>query len=114
VFYFLANGEEKLSLSSADWMERNFFRRIELAFPLLDAQLKKRVLREGLRVYLTDNQQAWEMSADGDYSRKTSRGKPRNAQTELLTTQGGNAPRAASGRPLSSGRDGLRPRRAPG
>ncbi|MDR0736504.1 MAG: polyphosphate kinase 1 [Zoogloeaceae bacterium] len=96
VFYFLANGEEKLYLSSADWMERNFFRRIELAFPLLDTQLKKRVMREGLRAYLTDNQQAWEMSADGDYSRRISRGKPRSAQAELLATVGGGKTAATS------------------
>ena len=89
VFYFFADGEEKLYLSSADWMERNFFRRIELAFPLLDLQLKKRVMNEGLRIYLADNQQAWEMSADGRYNRKTSRGKSRCAQAELLTTAGG-------------------------
>ncbi|MDR2365222.1 MAG: polyphosphate kinase 1 [Zoogloeaceae bacterium] len=84
VFYFLADGREKLYLSSADWMERNFFRRIELAFPILDARLKKQVMNEGLRAYLSDNQQAWEMAADGGYSRKVSRGKPRNAQAELL------------------------------
>jgi polyphosphate kinase len=84
VFYFFADGKETLYLSSADWMERNFFRRIELAFPLLDTQLKRRVMREGLRIYLTDNQQAWEMSADGSYSRKLTRGKPRSAQAELL------------------------------
>jgi polyphosphate kinase len=84
VFYFFADGKEKLYLSSADWMERNFFRRIELAFPILDPKLKKQVMNEGLRAYLGDNQRAWEMSADGSYSRKTSRGKPRNAQAELL------------------------------
>jgi len=89
IFYFLADGEEKLYLSSADWMERNFFRRIELAFPILDAQLKKRVLLEGLRYYLADNTQAWEMLGDGRYQRKrASRGKPRNAQEELMERLG--------------------------
>jgi polyphosphate kinase len=47
VFYFYAGGEEKVYLSSADWMERNFFRRIELAFPILDKKLKRRVITEG-------------------------------------------------------------------
>jgi polyphosphate kinase len=84
VFYFLADGEEKLYLSSADWMERNFFRRIELAFPILDPRLKKRVMQEGLRCYLADNTQAWEMSADGSYARKNAgRAKPHDAQAEL-------------------------------
>jgi polyphosphate kinase len=55
VFYFYAGGEEKVYLSSADWMERNFFRRIELAFPVLDRKLKRRVIAEGLQIYLTDN-----------------------------------------------------------
>jgi polyphosphate kinase len=86
VAYFHADGAEKLYLSSADWMERNFFRRIELAFPILDPRLKKRVMQEGLRAYLTDNQQAWEMNSDGVYTRKTpAHAKPRNAQAELMT-----------------------------
>ncbi|GHT92738.1 polyphosphate kinase [Betaproteobacteria bacterium] len=85
VFYFLADGEEKLYLASADWMERNFFRRIELAFPILDARLKKRVMQEGLRCYLADNTQAWEMASDGSYTRKIAlRAKAHNAQEELM------------------------------
>jgi polyphosphate kinase len=89
IFYFFANGEEKLYLSSADWMERNFFRRIELAFPVLDSRLKKRVITEGLRHYLADNQQAWEMASDGRYVRKHApRAKPRNAQAELMAALG--------------------------
>ncbi len=67
IFYFLADGAEKLYLSSADWMERNFFRRIEVAFPILDKKLKQRVIKEGLRPYLADNCQAWQMESDGQY-----------------------------------------------
>ncbi len=89
VFFFHADGEERLYLSSADWMERNFFRRIELAFPILDHRLKKRVMLEGLRHYLADNQLAWEMSSDGHYNRKRSpRAKPRNVQAELMASLG--------------------------
>ncbi len=85
VFYFYAGGEEKVYLSSADWMERNFFRRIELAFPILDKKLKRRVITEGLQIYLTDNQQAWEMDANGSYHlRRGSPDKPRCAQSELI------------------------------
>ncbi len=85
VFYFYAGGEEKVLLSSADWMERNFFRRIELAFPILDKKLKRRVINEGLLIYLADNRQAWEMDASGGYHlRRASRSKPRCAQEELI------------------------------
>ena len=43
-------------------MDRNFFRRIELCFPVLDPALKRRVIREGLQPYLDDNCQAWVMN----------------------------------------------------
>jgi polyphosphate kinase len=85
IFYFYAGGEEKVYLSSADWMERNFFRRIELAFPILDKKLKRRVITEGLQTYLADNEQSWNMDADGLYHRhRKSRTKPRCAQCELI------------------------------
>ena len=70
IFYFLADGEENIYLSSADWMERNFFRRIEIAFPILDPRAKRRVLKEGLRAYLADTTQAWEMDHNGQYHLK--------------------------------------------
>lgn len=84
IFYFYADGEMKTYLSSADWMERNFFRRIELCFPVLEPKLKRRILKEGLLPYLADNSQAWEMSADGRYRRKRSRKKGFSAQDALL------------------------------
>ena len=85
VFYFYANGEENVYLSSADWMDRNFFRRIELAFPILDKKLKRRVIFEGLKIYLTDNVQAWDMDANGNYrTRRGSPDKPHCAQSELI------------------------------
>ncbi|HRP96031.1 MAG TPA: RNA degradosome polyphosphate kinase, partial [Rhodocyclaceae bacterium] len=85
IFCFHADGDEKVYLSSADWMDRNFFRRIEIAFPVLDRRLKRRVIREGLRAYLTDNSQAWEMLEDGRYRRKSARQSPRSAQAMLLS-----------------------------
>ena len=89
IFYFLADGKENIYLSSADWMERNFFKRIELAFPILDPKLKKRVITEGLKFYLADNQQGWEMNSAGAYQRRRSaRAKPHNAQGELMLTLG--------------------------
>jgi polyphosphate kinase len=85
IFYFLAGGQERIYLSSADWMDRNFFRRIEAAFPIRDPRLKKRVINEGLKAYLRDNVQAWEMSADGNYEKRTNRrSKAYSAQNALL------------------------------
>src|SRR5205807_10126508 len=55
VFYFENGGAEDVYLASADWMARNFFRRIELCFPVLDPGLKRRVIREGLHPYFEDN-----------------------------------------------------------
>ena len=91
VFYFYAQGREDVYLSSADWMERNVFKRIELAFPILDKKIKKRVIHEGLRVYLTDNQLAWDMNAEGGYTRRkpsSNRVKPRSAQSGLMQLLG--------------------------
>ncbi len=85
IFYFKNLGEELVYLSSADWMDRNFFRRIETCFPVLDPKLKKRVIQEGLRPYLRDNRQAWEMQADGSFRRlHRKRAKAYCAQTALL------------------------------
>ncbi len=84
IFFFHADGEEKMYLSSADWMDRNFFRRIEVAFPVLDPKLKRRVMKEGLRVYLNDNCMAWEMLPDGQYRRRSPRGVRKAAQQMLM------------------------------
>jgi len=89
IMYFYAGGKENVYLSSADWMDRNFFKRIELAFPVLDPKLKKRVITEGLKFYLADNQQGWDMNSQGSYQRRrSSRSKPHNAQGELMLTLG--------------------------
>jgi polyphosphate kinase len=67
-------------------MERNFFRRIEVCFPILEPKLKRRVIREGLRNYLADNCQAWDMDSDGQYQIKPSR-RVRTCAQDLLLTQ---------------------------
>ncbi len=85
IFYFHNDGDEQVYLSSADWMDRNFFRRIESAFPVLSPKLKKRVINEGLNAYLRDNVQAWEMDAQGEFTRCTARrAKAYAAQNALL------------------------------
>jgi polyphosphate kinase len=90
VFHFRNGGESQVMLSSADWMDRNFFKRIELCVPVLDAKLRRRILGEGLKPYLDDNLQAWDMQGDGTWKHaKHGRGKGRCAQLELLKALAG-------------------------
>ena len=86
IWYFANDGIENVWLSSADWMGRNLFRRIEVAFPVLDPALKARVVAEGLKPYLADNCDAWELAGDGSYARPQVRRRSRSraAQQELL------------------------------
>jgi polyphosphate kinase len=85
IFYFRNDLKHDVYLASADWMDRNFFRRIEVCFPLLDKKLKRRVIDEGLKIYLHDNCQAWEMDGEGHYRlRKARRAALMCAQIELL------------------------------
>ncbi len=67
-YYFHNDGADELFCSSADWMDRNLHRRIELMFPIHEAALKARLMSD-LEVYLGDNTQAWELNADGTYTR---------------------------------------------
>ena len=86
VFHF-RNAEPQVWLSSADWMDRNFFRRIELVFPVNDPKVRKRILAEGLKIYIDDNMQAWEMQPDGSFKRvRHGRKKAVCAQLALLKT----------------------------
>src|SRR5205085_4222841 len=59
VFYFDNGGAEDVYLASADWMARNFFRRIELCFPVLDPGLKRRVIGRGLHPTPRDTRRPW-------------------------------------------------------
>jgi polyphosphate kinase len=90
VFHFRNGGEAEIMVSSADWMDRNFFKRIELAVPVLDAKARRRIMREGLKGYLDDNMQAWEMQSDGSFKRvKRGRRKAVNVQADLLKSLAG-------------------------
>jgi polyphosphate kinase len=84
VFHFWAGGKKEVWLSSADWMDRNLHRRVEVAFPIRDPKLKARVLNEALVEPLADNLNAWMMDGEGRYSRKRGRGKPFSVQMALL------------------------------
>jgi polyphosphate kinase len=84
VYYFHNDGAHDMYCASADWMERNFFRRIEVCFPIENPVHRDRIL-EDLEVYLADNTQAWELGADGTYTRLTpNETPPVNAQSVLL------------------------------
>ena len=83
VFMFRDGDRVEVFCSSADWMERNFFRRVEVCFPLRDPVQRDRVCRE-LEHYLADNLQAWVMEPDGTYRRADPGEGPRSAQAELL------------------------------
>ncbi len=97
VFHFISS--DAVYLASADWMDRNFFRRIEVCFPVLDPALKKRVIDESLRAGLADNTQAWDMDGDGRYKRITSERKQEFSSQlsliELLSAKPGGASREA-------------------
>lgn len=86
VYYFRTGEKEDLYLSSADWMNRNMMRRIEIAWPVLDKALRQRIIDECLVAYLCDNTDAWELQIDGNYQRKQpSQAQPLlSAQIELM------------------------------
>jgi len=75
VYRFHAGGEDRVFLSSADWMERNLHNRIEAAVPILDPQLKQRVCEEVLDAGLADDLDAWSLRADGSYVRLAVQGE---------------------------------------
>jgi len=88
VFYFRSGEDEKLYLSSADWMNRNMLRRIELAWPVQDEVLKRRVIDECLVAYLFDTKDAWQLGPNGEYTqvfKQQTAIPPLSAQQALMT-----------------------------
>lgn len=85
VYYFYANGDEEVFCSSADWMDRNVFRRVEIAYPILDSESKARLIGD-LDLYLSDNTNAWQLMPDGSYRRLSPRAgeRPLSAHDSLL------------------------------
>ena len=86
VFYFSKDEAEELYLSSADWMNRNMMRRIEVAWPVTDPVQRQRVIDEELVAYLHDDVDAWDLLPDGTYAhvKKDGRRKPQGAQNALM------------------------------
>ncbi|HUD97222.1 MAG TPA: polyphosphate kinase 1 [Woeseiaceae bacterium] len=92
VYYFCNGGDEEYFCSSADWMERNFFRRTETCFPVRHRRLKDRI-RADLELYLVDNCQAWSLNGDGSYDKlRPQRDEtPVSAQRSLLADLSGSS-----------------------
>ena len=86
VYWFANDGAPELFCASADWLERNLLRRIEVAFPIVDPALAARVKAEALDSYLADNCEAWALQADGRYERLAPAAgeRPHSAQRALL------------------------------
>jgi len=90
IYYFRNDLAHDTYLASADWMNRNLFRRIEVAVPILDKAMKKRVMAEGLMPYLKDNTNTWMLNPHGEYHLRKSRAKPFCAQQHLMRLLGKN------------------------
>ena len=92
IFFFQNDDNPEAYLSSADWMGRNFFNRIESCLPIEDRRLRDRIVKEGLENYLVDNTRAWELLSDGRYVRVKTAGRQRDAQQLLLEQLGEHQP----------------------
>jgi len=86
IYYFYHGGEEHVFCSSADWMPRNLYHRVEVCFPIEEKRPRDSVIAHGLLSYLSDNSQAWVLQADGTYKRSKATGsqKVRTAQLSIL------------------------------
>jgi len=120
VFVFGAGEREQVFLSSADWMPRNFLRRVELTWPVKNSALRKRILEEILHATFHDNRKAWSLGPDGTYSPvRPEDGKPAlRSQARLLEVEreNGAVPKVASRRkrPLLRGSVSPAPERETG
>jgi len=92
IYYFRNDGADDVYLASADWMGRNLFRRIEVAWPVLDRGLKERVIAEGLKIYLGDTVDAWTLGPDGQYAAPPGGPQAVHAQGQLLQVLAGSGP----------------------
>ena len=104
LFYFANGGAEEFFLGSADWMQRNFDRRVEAVAPVDDATLHQR-LRSLLRTCLDDNRQAWELAANGTWTQRWPNGVVHPTHEILLRDSWGGREEevrpAGDGQPVS-------------
>ena len=92
-YWFGNDGDPELFCASADWLERNLLRRVEVAFPILAPVLAARVKAEALDNYFADNVEAWLLQPDGSYARaEPAAGEtPHSAQSALLQALAGSS-----------------------
>lgn len=84
VFYFRNGGQIEVWVSSGDWMPRNFYRRIEVMYPIVDEALKTRLVEEVLRTALADDAKAWTLRTDGSYKRRPKGKSPVRSQEAFM------------------------------
>ncbi|HEY2031182.1 MAG TPA: polyphosphate kinase 1 [Myxococcales bacterium] len=84
IWFFEAGGKREVWCSSADWMPRNFIRRVEVAFPIEDPVLRDRIADEILAIHLADNVKARVLEADGHYERLAASGAPLRSQERFM------------------------------
>ncbi len=97
VFYFRQGKVDELYLSSADWMNRNMLRRIELAWPVRDPAQRQRVIDECLVPYLNDGADAWDLMADGSYVSVRPDHQAHGAQSALMALHSADLVKLAEG-----------------
>jgi len=85
IFYFGNDGSSKLYCASADWMDRNLNSRVETCFPIENTQLKRKLIRQGLRTYLRETRFTWRLRPDGTYAKLRGKKSDSSAQDLLLT-----------------------------
>lgn len=90
VFYYRMGDQEQLYLSSADWMNRNMLRRVEVSWPVNDPDLRQRIIDECLVGYLCDDLDAWTLGADGLYQRVAPSGEVAHGVQQALMDRYGS------------------------
>ncbi len=84
VYYFANDGAPQVYLASADWMPRNFYRRVEIAFPIESPKLREEIITEILPAFLNDRVKARELQPDGSYMRLKPRPGEAHSQAQLF------------------------------
>ena len=84
ILLFRNGGATEVYVSSGDWMPRNFFRRVELCFPILSEKIKQRIEEQILAACLADNVKAWRLQSDGSYKKRTNSDAPFRSQEKFI------------------------------